>query len=68
MSKSEKQYPIDPAGELDAGVERETREHPCTKRTWCIRGQHDDAGDCVVVPRHALPAADFGPAAATRRR
>lgn len=36
---SDKQYPTDPAGQEDKGSDRATRFRPCTKLTWCIRGE-----------------------------
>ena len=44
----------------DKGADRETRRHPCTRRTWCIN-ELDHAGPCVEVPREKFPPADYGP-------
>lgn len=47
------------AGE-DKGAERETRLHPCRKRTWCVSGD-GHGGPCLEQPRTKLPPTDFGP-------
>lgn len=62
----DKMYPATETPPDDAGAV--TRERPCTRRAWCIRGEHEDAGSCVEVPRYSMPASDFGPNAATKRR
>lgn len=46
-ASSDKQYPTDPRGELDAGLPE--RIPPCMKRTWCVLSL-DHRGRCVEVP------------------
>ncbi len=43
-----KEYPTDPAGELDAGAVE--REQPCSRRTWCLLHVNHH-GTCVEVPQ-----------------
>lgn len=64
----DKMYPASETPPDDAGADRETRERPCTKRTWCVRGEHEGAGRCVEAARYHIPPSDFGPNAAKRRR
>lgn len=55
---NEKAYPTDPAGELDAGADSETRARPCTKRTWCQELENHD-GPCVETPRKPYERQDW---------
>jgi hypothetical protein len=44
----------------DVGAERDTRPHPCAKRTWCVELDGHD-GACLEVPREVRSPADYGP-------
>lgn len=62
----EKQYPTDERGQLDARPERDTREPPCTVRTWCVRSEHDGLGPCVEAPKYKIEPSDYGPGRAKK--
>lgn len=50
----------DKFGTTDAGADRDTRERPCTLRTWCVNAA-GHKGACVEALRSPYEPADFGP-------
>lgn len=42
-------------GKLDLGADRDSRVHPCAKRTWCVLALEHD-GECVEIERAPAPA------------
>jgi len=78
---SEKHFPIDPRGQLDAGSSRESRSpKPCANRithenvsrfetsvTWCTQPE-GHAGQCSGPLPSILEPNDLGPLGAKRRR